>query len=65
MEMEESKTTDKRGLLCISISIPVLHTGKVRPREAKQPVFKITQAGRDWGQEEKGTTEDEMVGWHH
>ena len=22
-------------------------------------------AGRDWGQEEKGTTEDEMVGWHH
>ena len=24
-----------------------------------------TDAGRDWGQEEKGTTEDEMVGWHH
>ena len=22
-------------------------------------------AGRDWGQEEKGTTEDEMTGWHH
>ena len=22
-----------------------------------------TDAGRDWGQEEKGTTEDEMVGW--
>ena len=21
--------------------------------------------GRDWGQEEKGTTEDEVVGWHH
>ena len=21
--------------------------------------------GRDWGQEEKGTTEDEMAGWHH
>ena len=21
-------------------------------------------AGRDWGQEEKGTTEDEMAGWH-
>ena len=21
--------------------------------------------GKDWGQEEKGTTEDEMVGWHH
>ena len=22
-------------------------------------------AGRDWGQEEEGTTEDEMAGWHH
>ena len=24
-----------------------------------------TDAGRDWGQEEKRTTEDEMAGWHH
>ena len=24
-----------------------------------------TDAGRDWGQKEKGTTEDEMAGWHH
>ena len=24
-----------------------------------------TDAGRGWGQEEKGTTEDEMAGWHH
>ena len=24
-----------------------------------------TNAGRDWGQEEKGMTEDEMAGWHH
>ena len=24
-----------------------------------------TDAGRDWGQEEKGITEDEMAGWHH
>ena len=24
-----------------------------------------TDAGRDWGQEEKGTTEDVMAGWHH
>ena len=24
-----------------------------------------TLAGRDWGQEEKGMTEDEMAGWHH
>ena len=26
---------------------------------------KDPNAGEDWGQEEKGTTEDEMVGWHH
>ena len=24
-----------------------------------------TDAGREWGQKEKGTTEDEMAGWHH
>ena len=23
------------------------------------------ESGRDWGQEEKGMTEDEMAGWHH
>jgi len=26
---------------------------------------KDSDAGRDWGQEEKGSTEDEMAGWHH
>ena len=26
---------------------------------------KDPDAGRDWGQEEEGTTEDEMAGWHH
>ena len=30
------------------------------PPHAKDP-----DAGRDCGQEEKGTTEDEMAGWHH
>ena len=44
--------------------------------KAETPVFwpphakswfigKDSDAGRDWGQEEKGTTEDEMSGWHH
>ena len=28
-------------------------------------IGKDPEAGRDWGQKEKGTTEDEMVGWHH
>ena len=44
--------------------------------EAETPVFwpphakswltgKAPDAGKDWGQEEKGMTEDEMAGWHH
>ena len=28
-------------------------------------IGKDPDAGRDWGQEEKGTTEDDMAGWHH
>ena len=36
------------------------------PPQAKSwLVGKDCDAGRDWGQEEKGTTEDEMAGWHH
>ena len=40
------------------------------PLEAVFIFFRVPQtrdpdAGKDRGQEEKGTTEDEMVGWHH
>ena len=36
------------------------------PPDAKSwLIWKDSDAGRDWGQEEKGTTEDEMAGWHH
>ena len=28
-------------------------------------LWKRLDAGKDWGQEEKGVTEDEIVGWHH
>ena len=28
-------------------------------------IWKDLDAGKDWGHEEKGTTEDEMAGWHH
>ena len=35
------------------------------PRHAKSWLIgKDPEAGKDWGQEEKGTTEDEMTGWH-
>ena len=32
---------------------------------ADSQLWKDSDAGKDWGQEEKGMTEDEMVGWHH
>ena len=40
---------------------PVLWPSVVK----SQLTGKDSDAGRDWGQEEKGTTEDEMAGWHH
>ena len=40
--------------------------GILWPPHAKSWLIgKDYDAGRDWGQEEKGTTEDEMAGWHH
>ena len=41
-------------------AIPLLG---IYPEETK--IGKDSDAGRDWGQEEMGTTEDEMAGWHH
>ena len=41
--------------------IPVLWP----PHAKSWLIGKDCDAGRDWGQEEKGTTEDEMAGWHH
>ena len=36
------------------------------PHDAKSRfIGKDPDAGRDWGQEKKGTTEGEMAGWHH
>ena len=35
------------------------------PHSKSWLMWKDCDAGKDWGQEEKGKTEDEMVGWHH
>ena len=41
-------------------------TPELWPPHAKSWLIgKDSDAGRDWGQEEKRTTEDEMAGWHH
>ena len=35
------------------------------PHSKSWLIGKDSDAGRDWGQEEKGTTDDEVAGWHH
>ena len=40
---------------------PVLWT----PHVKSSLIGKDSDAGSDWGQEEKGTTEDKKAGWHH
>ena len=35
------------------------------PHAKSRLIGKDSDAGRNWGQEEKGMTEDEMAGWHH
>ena len=49
-----------------SLTDAVAETPILWPPHVKNGLIrKDPDAGRDWGQEEKGTTEDEMVGWHH
>ena len=50
------------GRTDVEAEIPILW-----PPDAKRSwfIWKEPDAGKDWGQEEKGATEDEMVGWHH
>ena len=38
---------------------------KLPPHAKSWLIGKDPDAGRDWGQQEKGMTEDEMVGWNH
>ena len=47
--------------LMLKLKLPILW-----PTDAKSWLIgKDPDAGRDWGQQEKGMTEDEMAGWHH
>ena len=47
--------------LMLKMKLPTLWPPDVK----SQLTGKDPDAGKDWGQEEKGTTEDEMVRWHH
>ena len=69
LESKEIKPVTSKG------NRPWIFIGKI-DAEAEAPILwppdvkcqiigKDPDAGKDWGQEEKGVTEDEMVGWHH
>ena len=68
-DYEEIKPVNPKG------NQPQIFIGRTDP-EAEAPILwphdakswligKDPDAGKDWGQEAKGITEDEMVGWHH
>ena len=61
IEMSHSRYLTTVMILKLKLQTPVLWP----PHEKSWLIRKDSDAGRDWGQEEKGTTEDEMAGWHH
>ena len=50
------------SLEAMMLKLKLQYFGHLMPRVDS---LEKSDAGRDWGQEEKGTTEDEMAGWHH
>ena len=54
-----------KALLCNHIHDNFREYFYVMVRDSSWLIGKDPDAGRDWGQEEKGATEDEMAGWHH
>ena len=64
--MDGTRLTYPTPYFCIWRTDVEAETPILRPPDAKSwLIWKDPDAGKDWGQEEKGTTEDEMVGWHH
>ena len=69
LDCKEIKQVNPKGnqsWLFIGRTDAEAETPKLWPPDAKNCLTgKDRDAGKDWRQEEKGTTEDEMVGWHH
>ena len=65
--MEEDNDGQKVQTFCFKIKISTMMYNmiKIINSVVSWLIGKDSDAGRDWGQEEKGTTEDEMAGWHH
>jgi len=62
--------TPKIKSLIVSIVSPSIYHEVMKLQYFGHLVWRVdslekTDAGKDWGQEEKGTTEHEMAGWHH
>ena len=66
LDCKESHPKGDRSWVFIGRTDIKAETPIVWPPDAKSwLIWKDLDAGSDWGQEEKGTTEDKMVGWHH
>ena len=65
-EIQSVHPKEDQSWVFIGITDAEAETPKLWPPDAKSWLIgKDPDARKDWGQEEKGTTEDEMVGWHH
>ena len=67
LDSKEIKSVNPKGNLpCIFIGRTDAEAPTLWPSDVKSPLIgKDPDAGKDWRLGEKGTTEDEMVGWHH
>ena len=56
------KTNPEYSLEGLMLKLKLQYFGHLMQRTV---IRKDTDAGKDWSWEEKGTTEDDMIGWHH
>ena len=52
-------------LICLLRNLYAGQEATIRTGHGTTDCFQIGKGVLDWGQEEKGTTQDEMAGWHH
>ena len=65
-EIKEDNPKGNQSWICIGRTDAEAETPVLWPPDVKNwLIWKDPVAGKDWRQEEKATTEEEMVGWHH